>query len=314
MTCKIIGIGGYVPGNPVSNEELSKIVTDSDPEWVRSRTGIMQRYFADSSISTSDMACEAAKLALASAKMEPSDLDLIIVCTTSPDNTFPSVATKIQGYLGCGNIPSFDLQAVCAGFIYGMEVANSMIQKYNNILLVGADKMSSLIDMEDRSTAVLFGDGAGAIILQKDDNGIFDSRLNSEGKFWDLLYTDGGAGSKTPGLIKMNGKEVYRHAVEKMTSSMQELLAQSGYSMEDINFVIPHQANERIIDSIATRLELPAEKLVKTIWKYANNSAATIPLALYELSVTNKLKKGDLILMTALGGGLTWGSCIISTS
>jgi 3-oxoacyl-[acyl-carrier-protein] synthase-3 len=198
MTCKIIGIGGYVPGNPVSNEELSKIVTDSDPEWVRSRTGIMQRYFADSSISTSDMACEAAKLALASAKMEPSDLDLIIVCTTSPDNAFPSVATKIQGYLGCGNIPSFDLQAVCAGFVYGMEVANSMIQKYNNILLVGADKMSSLIDMEDRSTAVLFGDGAGAIILQKDDNGIFDSRLNSEGKFWNLLYTDGGGGSKTP--------------------------------------------------------------------------------------------------------------------
>jgi 3-oxoacyl-[acyl-carrier-protein] synthase-3 len=317
MVCKIIGVGGYVPGNPVSNQELSKIVTDSDSEWVRSRTGIQQRYFASQDTYTSHMAFEASKQALEDAGISASDIDMIIVCTTTPDNSFPSVATKLQGYLGCGEIPSFDLQAVCAGFIYGLEVAYSLMKsgKYNNILLVGADRMSSILDMEDRNTAVLFGDGAGAIILSKDESkkdSIF-TKLYSDGSFWELLYTDGGAGSSTgkSGVIKMNGKEIYRHAVEKMTSAMVDLLREYSVDISEVSYIIPHQANMRIIDSIASRLNFPDERIIKTVSKYANNSGATIPLALQDLKLSGNLKRGDLILMTALGGGLTWGSALI---
>ena len=317
MVCKIIGVGGHVPGDPVSNEELSKIVSDSDSEWVKSRTGIVQRHFASPDTYSSHMAFEASKEALLDAGISASDIDLIIVCTTTPDNSFPSVATKLQGYLGCGEIPSFDLQAVCAGFIYGLEVANSLIKsgKYNNILLVGSDRMSSILDMEDRATAVLFSDGAGAIILSKDgsaEDSIF-TKLYSDGSFWELLYTDGGAGGITgkSGVIKMNGKEIYRHAVEKMTSAMTDLLKEHSIDIIEVSYIIPHQANLRIIDSIASRLAFPEEKIVKTVSKYANNSAATIPLALQELKLSGNLKHGDLLLMTALGGGLTWGSALI---
>jgi 3-oxoacyl-[acyl-carrier-protein] synthase-3 len=315
MTFKLVGLGGFLPGEPISNEELSKIVTDSDPDWVKSRTGINTRYFANDNIHTSHMAMEASKEALKSANMQPSELDLIIVATTSPDNSFPSTATKIQGHLGCGDIPSMDIQAVCSGFIYGMELCDSLIAsgKYKNILLVGAEKMSSLIDMEDRSTAVLFGDGAGAVILQKDDskNRIFVSDIRSDGTGAEHLYTDGGVSSTgTSGYIKMNGQEIYRKAVEKMSGSMLDVLKSANLSVNDVDFVIPHQANERIIDSIASRLKLPEGKLVKTVSKYANNSAATIPLALREIYLEGKLKEGDLIIMTALGAGLTWGSCL----
>ncbi len=317
MVCRIVGVGGHVPGKPVSNEELARIVTDSDSEWVRSRSGIIQRHFASPTTYSSHMAYEASKEALADAKLQSSDLDMIIVCTTTPDNSFPSVATKLQGYLGCGEIPSFDLQAVCAGFIYGLEVAYSLMKsgKYNNILLVGVDRMSSILDMSDRSTAVLFSDGAGAIILSKDESSqdsIF-TRLYSDGSFWELLYTDGGAGSGTgkSGVIKMNGKEIYRHAVEKMTSSMVDLLKEHNIDISEVSYIIPHQANLRIIDSIASRLDFPEQRIVKTVSKYANNSAATIPLALKELQLSGNLKSGDLLLMTALGGGLTWGSALV---
>lgn len=309
MACKIIGIGGFVPGNPVSNQDISKIVTDSDPDWVESRTGILHRHFANDSTNTSDMALIASKEALKKANLTIDDIDLIIVCTTSPDNSFPSTASKLHGLLGGSKpMPSFDLQAVCAGFIYGIETANNFFLsgKYKNILLVGADKMSSLLDMKDRSTAVLFGDGAGAIILQKSDNIYPLTEIYSEGSLWDILYT-----SESSNTIQMNGKEVYRHAVEKMASSMMDLLEKAKLSLDDIAYVVPHQANVRIIDSIANRLGVPDEKMVKTIAKYANNSAATIPLALWDLDKENKLKKGDLILMTALGGGITWGSAIL---
>lgn len=308
MACKIIGVGGFVPGKPVSNEDLSKIVTDSDPDWVKTRTGIEYRHFSEEYVYSSDMAYEASKLALVDAGLSSGDLDLIIVCTTSPDNSFPSTATKLQGKLGCGNIPSFDLQAVCAGFVYGLEAANNFIEsgKYNNVLLVGVDKMSSLLDMKDRATAVLFGDGAGAVILQKSEGKYPISEIHSDGSCWDILYTD-----QETNTVQMNGREVYKHAVEKMGSSMISLLEKSGKSIDDITFVVPHQANVRIIDSIAAKFNLPEEKVVKTISKYANNSAATIPLALWDIAKQGKLKKGDLIIMTALGGGISWGSALL---
>lgn len=308
MACKIIGISGFVPGKPVSNKDLSKIVTDSDPDWVKTRTGIEYRHFAGKDIHSSDMAHSASIEALEKSGLKSEDLDLIIVCTTSPDNSFPSTATKLQGKLGCKNIPSFDLQAVCAGFVYGLETANNFIEsgKYNNVLLVGVDKMSSLLDMKDRATAVLFGDGAGAVILQKSMGNYPLTDIYSDGSCWDILYTD-----QEQNTIQMNGKEVYKHAVEKMWASMVSLLKKSGLSIDDISYVVPHQANERIIDSIAKKFDLPAEKVVKTISKYANNSAATIPLALWDMSKEGKLKKGDLIIMTALGGGLTWGSALL---
>lgn len=311
MACRIIGVGGFVPGKPVSNHDLSKIVTDSDPDWVKSRTGIEYRHFAGEEKNSSDMALESSRLALIDAGLSSSDLDLIIVCTTSPDNSFPSTATKLQGQLGCGNIPSFDLQAVCAGFVYGIETANNFIDsgKYNNVLLVGVDKMSSFLDMKDRSTAVLFGDGAGAVILQKTESKYPLTEIFSDGCQWDILYTDSTDDAR--GKVKMNGKEVYKHAVEKMGSSMLNLMEKSGLAIEDIAYLVPHQANMRIIDSIADKLNVPYEKVVRTISKYANNSAATIPLALWDLSKNGRLKKGDLILMTALGGGLTWGSALL---
>ena len=311
MVCRIIGVGGFVPGHPISNEDLSKIVIDSDPDWVKTRTGIEYRHFAGKNTQSSDMAYEASIQALNSAGLKSDEVDLIIVCTTSPDNSFPSTATKLQGRLGCKNSPSFDLQAVCAGFVYGLETASNFIAsgKYKNVLLVGVDKMSALLDMEDRSTAVLFGDGAGAVILQKSDDKYPITEIHSDGSCWDILHTS--SDDIFRGTVKMNGKEVYKHAVEKMGSSMVSLLEKSGLSIDDIAYIVPHQANERIIDSIATKLSVPEEKLVKTISKYANNSAATIPLALWDLEKEGKLKKGDLILMTALGGGLTWGSALL---
>jgi len=308
MGFKIVGVGGFVPGNPISNEDLSKIVTDSDPEWVKSRTGILSRHFADQGQNSSDMAFAASKEAIDNAGIPKKDLDLIIVCTTSPDTAFPSVATKLQGMLRCQNIPSFDLQAVCAGFIYGIEAANNFILsgKYQNILLVGVDKMSSFLDMEDRTTSVLFGDGAGAIILSKADTDYPISEIYSDGKCGDILYTD-----QATNKIQMNGREVYRHAVEKMGASMINLLETSGLSMNDIAYIVPHQANERIIDSIAQKISAPAEKVVKTISKYANNSAATIPLALWDLQKSGNIKEGDILLITALGAGIAWGSALV---
>jgi len=317
MVCRIVGVGGHVPGEPVSNEELAKTVTDSDAEWVKTRTGILQRHFASPSVFSSHMAFEASKQALDDAKLTAADINLIIVSTTTPDHCFPSVATKLQGLLGCKDAPSFDIQAVCAGFIYGLEVAYALMKtgKYNNILLVGVDKMSSLLDMNDRSTAVLFSDGAGAAILSRDTSIHEDSILtsiHSDGSLWELLYTHNDAGSDyRHSVIKMNGKEIYRHAVEKMTSSMLNLLAKYSLDISEVSYILPHQANQRIIDSIASRLDFPDDKIIRTVSKYANNSAATIPLALKELQLSGNLKRGDLLLMTALGGGLTWGSALV---
>ena len=315
MACKILGCGSYLPERIVSNADLEQLVDTSD-EWIRSRTGIHQRHIATENEYASHLAFKAAEKAIADAEIKASDIDLIIVCTTTPDNSFPSTATKLQNYLKLGNIPSFDLQAVCSGFIYGLHLADSLIKskQYKTVLLVCSEKMSSLLDWSDRSTCVLFGDGAGAVILQDSDSdsAIIDSKIYSDGAHYDLLYTDGGVSStKKSGVIKMQGPILFKNAVEKMAGSIVKILEDNDMSMDDVNFMIPHQANIRIIDAIVDRLKADHNKIVKTISKHANCSAASIPLALAELKSTGVLKRGDILLFTAFGAGLTWGSAII---
>ncbi|MFY9589382.1 beta-ketoacyl-ACP synthase III [Rickettsia endosymbiont of Halotydeus destructor] len=316
MSCKIIGCGGYLPERVVTNDELAKYV-DTDDEWIRTRTGISERHVAKDDEYTSHLALKAAKNAILDANIQASDIDLIITCTTTPDNSFPSVATKLHGYLGLtSNIPSFDLQAVCAGFIYGLQVANSLIAsgQYKTILLVGAEKMTSLLNFNDRSTCVLFGDGAGSVILQHtlDSSGIIDSKIYSDGSHTEMLYTSGGVSMNgISGKIVMNGQVLFRHAIEKMGKSVEEILRDNNLTVNDVDYFIPHQANVRIIDKLAELLNLDQSKIVKTVKNHANCSAASIPLALNELKASGKLKKGDVILFTAIGAGLTWGSALV---
>lgn len=315
MACKIIGCGSYLPENIVSNAELSLSV-DTNDEWIRSRTGILQRHIASVNEFTSHLAYEASLQAINDSGIEFSSIDLIIVCSTTPDNSFPSIASKLQGYLKLGNIPSFDLQAVCSGFVYGLQVGDSLMKskKYKTILLVGAEKMSSLLDWDDRTTCVLFGDGAGAVILQysEDNSGIIDSNIYSDGNYCDILYTDGGVSiSGASGKVKMKGQEVFRHAVEKMSKSSEEILFKNNLTVDDVDYFIPHQANLRIIDAIADRLKIDHSKVVKTVDRHANTSAASIPLALASLKKEGKIKQGDILLFSALGAGITWGSVLV---
>lgn len=313
----IIGTGSYLPKKIMTNDDLSKIV-DTNDEWIFSRTGIRERRIAGENELTSDMAANAAIDAIKSANIDPSEIDLIIVCTTSGDKSFPSVAVSVQRKLGIKNIPAFDLQAVCAGFVYGLTTADSFIRSgfAETILLIGAESMSKLVDWNDRSTCVLFGDGAGAVILKAYDcevqQGIITSKISAEGEFEDILYTDGGiAFNQRAGYIQMLGKEVYKHAVEKMSSTVLSLLDASGYKAEDIDWLIPHQANARIIEAVARRLDFPREKVALTVDKQANTSAATIPLAIDNYVKQGKIKSGDLLVLTALGAGLAWGGCIL---
>jgi 3-oxoacyl-[acyl-carrier-protein] synthase III len=315
MACKILGCGAYLPERIITNAELSLSV-DTNDEWIRSRTGILQRHIAADDEYTSHLAIKASQNAIDDAGLNPASIDLIITCTTTPDNSFPSTASKLQGYLGLSNVPSFDLHAVCSGFIYGLHVADSLIKsrKYKTILLVGAEKMSSLMDWSDRATCILFGDGAGAVILQySDDNsGIIDSNIYSDGRYHDILYTDGGVSSNgKTGKIKMKGQEVFRHAVEKMSKVAEGILHNNNFTIDDVNHFIPHQANVRIIDAVVDRLKIDPSKVVKTVAKHANCSAASIPLALASLKSYGNIKKGDLLLFTAIGAGVTWGSALI---
>ncbi|WP_341792065.1 beta-ketoacyl-ACP synthase III [Rickettsia endosymbiont of Gonocerus acuteangulatus] len=315
MTCKIIGCGGYLPPKVVSNDELAKFV-DTNDEWIRTRTGISQRHIAGDTEYTSHLALKATEKAIADAGISANEIDLIITCTTTPDNSFPSVATKLQGYLGLTNVPSFDLQAVCAGFVYGVQVANSLIfsGKYKTILLIGAEKMTSLLDWEDRATCVLFGDGAGSVILQRsdDNSGVIDSNIFSSGVDYEILYTNGGVSMNgSSGKIIMQGQKLFRLAVEKMHQSIEELLRNNNFNVNDINYFIPHQANIRIINKLAELLNVEDHKVVKTVEKHANCSAASIPLVLSSLKASGKIKKGDIILFSAIGAGLTWGSALL---
>lgn len=316
MRSVIIGSGSYLPKKIITNEDLSKLVDTTD-EWIFSRTGIKQRHVVSEEETTSDLAFEAAKEAIKSANINASEIDLIIVCTTTPDLSFPSTAVIVQSKLGLKNIPAFDLQAVCSGFIYGLKAADSFIKanSYKTILLIGAESMSKLVDWNDRNTCILFGDGAGAVILRAQDTdsyGIINCNIHADGDLKSILYTDGGISSnQQTGFARMLGKEVFKAAVERMSGSVKQLIEENNLSKEEIDWIIPHQANARIIEAISTRLEFPIEKMVVTLKDQANTSAATIGLALDHQIKAGKIKSGDLIIMTALGAGLTWGGCLL---
>ena len=315
MASKIIGCGGYLPEKVLTNDDLAKFIDTSD-EWIRTRTGIRQRHIAAEGEFTSHMAHKAALAAIKDANINSKDIDLIVVCSNTPDNSFPGVANKLQGYLDLGQVPSFDIQAICSGFIYGIHVVDSMIKsgKYKTVLLVCADKMSALLDWQDRSTCVLFGDGAGAVILQHCDSnaGVIDSNIYSDGSMYDILYTDGGVSTNgKSGRVQMKGQEVFRRAIEKMSESVRQLLEVNGMSLSDIDHLVPHQANLRIIDGIAARFDIDSNKIVTTIERHANCSAASIPLALSELKSLKGIKPGKIVVFTAFGAGATWGAAIV---
>ncbi len=310
-------VGSYLPANVVTNDDLSVCVDTSD-EWIRRRTGIMQRHFVTEGETTADLASNAAKKALAQARLAPTDIDLIIVATTTPDNTFPSTATKVQHLIGASDAIAFDVQAVCAGFIYAIDVADAMLRggRGSRALVVGAESFSKLLDWQDRSTCVLFGDGAGAVILEindvESDFGIRSSVLHADGAYRDILYVDGGPSSNQDvGFVRMEGKEVFRHAIEKLASVMDEALAKANMRTHDIDWLVPHQANIRIIDGMQKKMQLPSEKVVRTVDQHANTSAASIPLALATAVDDGRVKNGDVLAMEAIGGGLVWGAALV---
>ena len=317
----VAGVGRYLPERIVTNAELAKTVDTSD-EWIRERSGITQRYIAAEGEFTSDLATHAAREALKSAGMEPDDIDLIVVATSTPDETFPASATVVQSKLGCTNgSVGFDVQAVCSGFVYALATADNFIKsgQVDTALVIGAETFSRILDWEDRGTCVLFGDGAGAIVLRgeegagtSDDRGVLSTHLHSDGSLHDLLYVDGGPSSTGQvGYLRMEGREVFRHAVSKMSAVVLEALEATGLQAEDVDWFVPHQANKRIIDGTARKLGVGADRVVVTIDKHANTSAASIPLALSVAVDDNRIKTGDVVLIEAMGGGLTWGSGLL---
>lgn len=310
---KITATGSYVPSKIVTNFDLSKNV-DTNDEWIVERTGIKQRHIADKSELTSDLAFKASQNLLENYKMKAEEIDMIIVATTSPDLTFPSTACILQNKLKAHKAFCFDVQAVCSGFVYAISVANNFIQNGSakKVLVVGSETLSRIVDWSDRNTCVLFGDGAGAVMLEattEENCGIISYSLHSDGSLIDILKTSGGSSfNQKAGFIEMSGREVFKHAVDKMANSVLETLEKVNLKVEDIDLLIPHQANLRILNSVATRLKIPLEKVIITVENHANTSAASIPLALDFANKNNKIKKGDLIILEALGGGLTWGS------
>ncbi len=317
MHSKIISAGHYLPEKALSNKELESLVDTSD-EWIRQRTGIEKRHIAAEDEKTSDMAVKAAEMALKNAGLKGSDIDAVILGTTTPDRTFPATAVTVQDKIGMGDHGfGMDVQAVCSGFIYALSVADNFIKagQIKRALVIGAEKFSNLLNWDDRTTCVLFGDGAGAVIIEATEDantGILSTHLHSEGAQRDILCTDGGAGStKTTGHVTMNGQEVFRHAVSRMSEVVAEALKANNITANDIDWLIPHQANKRIIDSTAKKMKLPPEKIVLTVQDHGNTSAASIPLAFSTAWNDGRVKKNDLILMEAMGGGLTWGAALI---
>ena len=317
QTVLMTSVGAYLPANVVTNEDLSAYVDTSD-EWIQRRTGITQRHFVADGETTADLASHAANQALANAAMQPQDIDLIIVATTTPDNTFPSTATKVQHQIGAAGAIAFDVQAVCAGFIYAVDVAEAMLRggRGRRALVIGAESFSKLLDWQDRTTCVLFGDGAGAVILEITDEasdwGIRSSVLHADGAHRDILYVDGGPSSTNDvGHVRMEGKEVFRHAVEKLAAVMDEALAAADMQPQDIDWLVPHQANIRIIDAMQKKMQLPSEKVILTVAAHANTSAASIPLALATAVGDGRVQNGDLLAMEAIGGGLVWGAALV---
>jgi len=310
------GVGSYLPERIVTNEELSTKVDTSD-QWIRERSGIEQRHIAADGQYTSDLGVEAARRALEHAEMASADIDLIIVATTTPDLTFPSTATIIQEKLMLRAGAAFDLQAVCSGFIYATHVADAMMKTgaYKNILVIGAETFSRILDWEDRTTCVLFGDGAGAMVLGREDNteqGIINSFIRSDGQHCELLYVDGGPSTtQTVGHVRMVGKQVFRHAVKDIAVAMKTCVEQAGIDITEVNWMVPHQANQRILDGVGRQLGLSPEQIISTVAKHANTSAASVPLAFDTAVRDGRIKRGDLALTEAFGGGFTWGASLL---
>lgn len=316
----IIGCGAYLPERIVTNAELAMQVDTTD-EWIRQRTGIEQRHIAAEGEKTSELALAASERAIKSAGISVSDIDLIVLATATPDETFPSTATRVQAGLGMTRGAAFDIQAVCTGFVYALNVADNFIRvgQAKTILVIGAETFSRILDWSDRTTCVLFGDGAGAVVLRAEpgegtnkDRGILSNHIHSDGRHREFLYVDGGPSStKTVGHVKMAGRDVFRHAVTNMAAVLGEALEYNGLSPSDIDWLVPHQANRRILDSTAQKLCLDQEKIVITIQRHANTSAASIPLALTEAVDDGRIQAGNVIAMEAMGGGFTWGASII---
>jgi 3-oxoacyl-[acyl-carrier-protein] synthase-3 len=315
----IVGCGGYLPEKIVTNGELAQRLATSDA-WIVQRTGIRQRHVAAVGELTSDLATFAARRALKSAGMTGNDLDLIVLATATPDHTFPATATKVQAQLGMIRGAAFDVQAVCTGFIYALATADALIRarQARTALVIGAETFSRILDWQDRGTCVLFGDGAGAVVLQAKPaegaapRGILSSHLHSDGRNYDLLYVDGGPSTTgTSGFLRMEGREVFRHAVQRLAEVVDEALAANGLKESDIDWLVPHQANRRIIDSMGKKLGLAPEKVVVTIDRHANTSAASVPLALAEAVADGRIQRDQLVLLEAMGGGLTWGASLV---
>lgn len=319
MTLRAIlaGTGSALPRTRVSNAELAQRVDTSD-EWIVERTGIRFRHIAEPDETTATLGALAAQEALTAAGLEAADIGLIILATATPDNTFPASATKVQALLGAPDCIAFDVAAVCSGFLYAVSVADSMLRTgaAKHALVIGSETFSRILDWEDRTTCVLFGDGAGAVVLSAkdvdDDQGILATRLHAEGKYSGMLYVDGGPSTTgTVGHVRMHGREVFRHAVTNLASVLGEVMADVGLSADQIDWVVPHQANKRIIDATAKKLGLPAERVVLTVDQHANTSAASVPLAL-DLAVRDgRIKRGDLVVLEAMGGGFTWGAAVL---
>ncbi|MFN3471547.1 MAG: beta-ketoacyl-ACP synthase III [Aquificaceae bacterium] len=306
MGISIKGMGYYTPENVLTNFDLEKMVDTSD-EWITTRTGIKERRIAKEE-SLTDMAYKASLLALEESHIEPEDIDVIILATLTPDLSFPASACLLQARLGCNKAYAFDLSAACSGFLYGLEIASALLGsgRAKNILLVGAEKLSQIVDWSDRSTCVLFGDGAGAVVLSSEGEGeLLASVMRSDGGYWDILY------GERCGYLRMKGKELFKLAVRSMAEVCEEVIRRAGVSTEDIDLVVPHQANIRIMQALAERLGIPMEKVYSNIHRYGNTSAASIPIALYEAKQEGRLKRGDLVLLTAMGGGLTWGASLL---
>ena len=315
----ITGVGHYLPKRIVPNSEFEKTLNTSD-DWIITRSGIRQRHFSNENETTSKMAILAGKQAIKEAKIEASDLDAIILATSTADLTFPSAATMVQAGLGIRHGFAYDVQAVCAGFIYALSTANAQIVsgQANRILVIGSETFSNLMDWSDRSTCVLFGDGAGAVVLEaqnsngsKEDRGILSVDLNSDGSYRDILYVDGGVSKKTTGYLRMEGKEVFKHAVDKLAKTSENAMAKAGIGSSEVDWVVPHQANVRIIQGTARKMGIPDEKVIKTVQDHGNTSAASIPLALSVASKSGQIKQNDLIVTEAIGGGLAWGAIVL---
>ncbi len=317
---EIIGWGHYLPQKVVTNDDLAKIVETSD-EWISTRTGIKTRHIVENE-TTSDLITKACEMAMKRANIQPEDIDLIVVASITPDNTTPSVATKVSNRLGLkyGAI-AFDISAACSGFVYGLSMADNMIRlgQVKTALVVGSESLSKIVDWTDRNTCVLFGDGAGAVVIKategegtKADTGILATKLYADGSHYDNLKTTGGVSTtQTPGFITMDGKEVFKFAVNSLSQAAEEVMKMCGVSSDEIKFLIPHQANIRIISNVGEKLGLPTEKVIVTVDHHGNTSAASIPLALSENIESGRIKKGDLLVLTAMGAGFTWGGALV---